>query len=186
VLRFSVQRREPKGYAALACFARQSVVEQYERAFLEVGLEPWSVGISSFHSLNFYAPLMEEKSPVYAFTHIMDDSFAIMVMERGRMMFYRWKEVKRGAAGELKARFIRELGDSVHFYSHMDRTRTSELRQLYATGDSAMAREIAGELADTLSLNVVALSPADVISRAGSAEGPLVSLSAALGAGSAV
>jgi Tfp pilus assembly PilM family ATPase len=186
VLRCAVHRREPKGYAALVCVAKQAVVEQYERAFSEVGLEPWSIGISSIHSMNFYAPLMEMKTPVYAFTYIMDDSFAIMVVDRGRMKFYRWKEVKRGASDELKAKFIRELSDSIHFYAHMDRTQTTEIPQLYATGDSVMTGEIAAELADTLSFNVTALSPADIISRNGRAEEPPASLSAALGAGCAV
>lgn len=183
VIRFTVQRKEPKGLTALACVAKQAVVELYERAFPEAGLEPWSVGISSFHSMNFYAPVMERQSPVHAFAHIMDDSFAVMVVERGRMKFYRWKEVKRGAAAELKARFIRELVDSMHFYTHLDREQTAEIGRFYIAGDAAVSGELAGELSDALSVHVAPLAPGDVLPVKNGDGEALAPLSAALGAG---
>ena len=189
VLRFQVLKRQGNGYTALACVAKQAVIAQYEALLMELGLEPWNVGISSFHVLNLYSSFARKKSPVFAIAHLMEDSFTTIVEESGGTRFYRYKEVKRAGAVELKARFMREIEDSLHFYTHMDRTQTSEVRHLYLSGESALLEDLRDGLSTSTSLNVEVLSPADVITRtgqAGTASALLVVMAAALGAGSAL
>jgi Tfp pilus assembly PilM family ATPase len=189
VLRFQVLKRPGNGYTALACVAKQSVISQYESQLRELGLEPWNVGVSSFHVLNLYSPFLRKKSPVFAIAHLMEDSFTTIVEDGGGMRFYRYKDVKRAGAGELKARFMREIEDSLHFYAHMDRTQTSEVQHLYLSGDSDLLYELCDGLSTSTPLTVEVLSPADVIARtgqAGTASAWLVVMAAALGAGSAL
>jgi Tfp pilus assembly PilM family ATPase len=189
VLRYQVLRRPEKGFTVLACLAKQAVLSQYESALRDLGLEPWSIGLSSFHILNFYSPVLAGKSPVFALAHLADDSFSTMVTEAGWTRFYRYKEMKRGSAGELKARYMREIEDSLHFYTHMDRTQISEVQHLYLAGESTLPYELAEGLGAATSLSVEVLSPADVAipgSRGGAPSGWLAAMAAALGAGSSI
>ena len=189
VLRYQVLKRPGNGYTALACVAKQSVITQYESLLVELGLEPWNIGISSFHVMNLYFPFIRKKSPIFAIAHLMEDSFTTIVTEAGGTRFYRYKEMKRSGAVELKARFVRDIEDSLHFYTHMDRTQTSEVQHLYLSGESALLYDLCEGLSISTSLNVEVLSPADVIAQTGQAETAsawLVVMAAALGAGSAV
>jgi Tfp pilus assembly PilM family ATPase len=182
VLRYQVLRRQGKGMTVLASVAKQAVIGQYESLLGELGLEPWSIGLSSLHTLNFYSPLITRTSAVSALAHITEDSFTTIISEAGGARFYRYKEVKRGT-GDIKARFMREIEDSLHFYAHMDRAQQSEVTALYLTGESAMPVDLAEGLKAETSLNVEVLSPAVVMpsaSRAGS------EMAAALGAGSSL
>ncbi len=189
VLRHQVLRRQEKGFTVLACVAKQAVIAQYETVLRELGLEPWSVGLSSFFILNLFSPLIAKKSPVFALAHLMDDSFTTMVTEAGGTRFYRYKEVKRGNVAEIKARYMREIEDSLHFYTHMDRTQTSEVRHLYLTGESTLPYDLAEGLSTATSLNVEVLSPADLVgqnSAGGASSAWLVAMAAPLGAGSSL
>jgi Tfp pilus assembly PilM family ATPase len=189
VLRFQVLKRPGNGYVALACVAKQSVIAQYEALLTELGLEPWNVGVSSFHVLNLYSPFLSKKSPVFAIAHLMEDSFTTIVEDGSGTRFYRYKDVKRAAADELKARFMREIEDSLHFYAHMDRTQTSVVQHLYLSGESALLYDLRDGLSTSTPLTVEVLSPADIITRtgqAGTASAWLVVMAAALGAGSAL
>lgn len=189
VLRYEVLRRQESGFTVLACVAKQAVIAQYEALLRELGLEPWNVGLSSFHVLNLYAPVMMKKSPVFALAHLAEDSFTTIVTEAGGARFYRYKDVKRGSASEIKSRFVREIEDSLHFYSHMAHTQTSEVQHLYVTGESTLSYDLAERLSTATSLNAEVLSPADIIAQGGqggTASAWLVSMAAALGAGSAL
>ncbi len=181
-LRFQVLKRGENGFTVLACVAKKAVIEQYEQALMDAGLEPWRVGPSSFHILSFYLPFLSKKTSVLALVHLTEDSFALIVKERGGTRFYRFKEVKRGSTDDIKARFEREIEDSLHFYSHMDRTQTSELKHLYLSGESDLPRDLVDGLSAVTSLGVEVLSPSDMISGVSRPEGAL-SLAAALGAG---
>jgi Tfp pilus assembly PilM family ATPase len=189
VLRYEVLRRQESGFTVLACAAKQAVIAQYEELLRELGLEPWNVGLSSFHVLNLYAPLMMKKSSIFALAHLAEDSFTTIITEAGGARFYRYKDVKRGSAAEIKSRFVREIEDSLHFYTHMDRSQTSEVRHLYVTGVSTLPYDLAEGLSTATSLNTEVLSPADIIAQGGegrTASAWLVSMAAALGAGSAL
>lgn len=183
VLRYQVLRRQDKGIIALACVAKQAVIAQYEAALAPVGLEPWSVGLSSFYTLNFYSPIIAGKPEVSALAHITEDSFATIIVEAGEPRFYRYKEVKRGGADDVKARFMREIDDSLHFYKHMDRSQLSEVRGLYLTGERALSAELAEGLRAVTSLDVKVLSPSAVVP---TAKGAGTEMTAALGAGSSL
>lgn len=189
VLRYQVMKRPGNGYTTLACVAKQSVIAQYETLLTEQGLEPWNVGVSSFHVLNLYSPFLRKKSPVFAIAHLMEDSFTTIVEDGGGTRFYRYKDVKRAGAVELKARFMREIEDSLHFYTHMDRTQTSEVQHLYLSGESALLEDLRDGLSTSTPLTIEVLSPADVITQTGrarTASAWLVVMAAALGAGSAL
>lgn len=188
VLRYQVLRRQGSGFTVLACAAKRAVIAQYETVLMEAGLEPWTVGVSSFHILNFYFPLMSGKSPSFAVTHLTDDSFTTMVEETGGTRFYRFKDMKRVNAEEMKARFMREIEDSLHFYfTQRDRTQASDVQSLYLTGTTSLPYDLAEGLSISTSLRVEVLSPDDVVAQTGERSAPTVlspAASAALGAGS--
>jgi Tfp pilus assembly PilM family ATPase len=163
VLRYQVMRHE-KGFSVLACVAKRAVIEQYESVLRQLGLEPWSVGVSSFHILNFYFPLMSRKSSSFALAHLADDSFTTVVTEAGGTRFYRFKDMKRVSSDEIKGRFVREIEDSLHFYfTHRDRVETSEVRFLYLTGISTLPRDLAEGISIGTPLSIKVLTPDDVL-----------------------
>jgi Tfp pilus assembly PilM family ATPase len=178
-LRYEILRGQDSGLTVLACVAKQSVLSQYEAVLTNLGLEPWSIGLSSFSTLNFYAAYLASRSPVAVLAHITDDAFATVIMENGGVRFYRYKEIKRGGVDEIRARIIREIEDSIHFYAHMDRTQAAEIRHLFLSGDAAENVGLAEGLQDRMAVTVEVLTPTVVLSR-GEAE---PDLAAALGAG---
>lgn len=180
LLRYQVLHRQDAGFTVLTCVAKQAVISQYETALTGLGLEPWPVGLSSFHTLNFYSPYMVRKSKLSALTHVADDSFTTIVTENGGVRFYRFKEMKRGNSDEIRTRLIREIEDSLHFYTHTNRAQQTEVGHLYLTGESSVRDDLADELRAMTSLDVEVLSPAVLLPSAGKV-GP--EMAAALGAG---
>jgi Tfp pilus assembly PilM family ATPase len=182
-LRYQVLRQQDKGCTVLSCVAKQAVIAQYEALFIERGLEPWAVGPSSFYAFNLFSPSLAKRSAVSAFTHLSRDSFATIIREPDGVRFYRFKDVKRGSAEDIRGRLVREIDDSLHFYMHMNRFQQSEVRDLYLAGESAVSADLAEALRTATSLNVEVLSPSGVALSAGNA-GP--DMAAALGAGSSL
>lgn len=180
VLRYEVLRRQDSGFTVLACVAKRGVISQYESVLISLGLEPWSIGLSSFSILNFYSLYMTNRSPVSALAYVADDSFTTIVTEGGGVRFYRFKELKRGNADDIRARIPREIEDSLHFYTHMDRAQQTEIDRLYLAGEPDVRDDLAGELRTMTSLDVEILRPAAVLPSVGGA-GP--EMAAALGAG---
>jgi Tfp pilus assembly PilM family ATPase len=180
ILRYQVIKRQDKGVSVLACAAKKSVIAQYEAALVALGLEPWSVAPSSFHVLNFYEPYLSRRSPVFALAHVLEDRFTTLISEKGGAGFYRYKELKQGNAEELTAGLIREIDDSLHFYTHRDRSQQTEIGRLYLTGEAARLPGLAAGLKAATSLEVEVLTPAVVLPSAREA-GP--ETAAALGAG---
>ena len=160
VLRYQVLGRQDNGFTVLSCVAKQAVIAQYESLFIELGLEPWAVGPSSFYAFSLYSSYLAKKSAVSALTHLSKDSFATIIMEPGGVRFYRYKDVKRGSAEDIRDKLMREIDDSLHFYAHMDRLQQSEVRDLYLTGDSDVSANLAEALRTVTSFNVEVLSPA--------------------------
>ncbi len=188
VLRYQILRRQKKGFTLLVCAAKREVIAQYETLLIDLGLEPWAVGLSSFHTANFYAAYLANKTPVSALAYITEDSFTAMVMEQGVPGFYRFKEMKRGTPDEIRIRLMREIEDSLHFYAHMDRSQVqfSEVERLYLGGDSPNLDSLAEGLKAMTALDVEVLSPASALSSSGGADPETVwppALAAALGAG---
>lgn len=183
LLRYQVLRRQDSGFTVLVSVAKRAVIAQYEDVLTRMGLEPWSIGLSSFHALNFYSPYLVKKSTVSAMTHVADDSFTTIVTENGQVRFYRFKEMKRGGAGELRSRLVREIEDSLHFYTHMDRAQQAAVDRLFLAGDPPVGDGLVEELTDGTALDVEVLSPKAVLPQALNA-GP--EMAAALGAGGAL
>ena len=183
VLRYQVLGRQDKGFIVLSCVAKQAVIAQYEALLIGLGLEPWAVGPSSFHTQNFYSSYLTKKSAVSALAHLSEDSFTTIIRETSGARFYRYKDVKRGTADDVRNRLMREIDDSLHFYTHMDRSQQSDIHDLYLTGASAVSAELATGLRTATSLNVEVLSPAVVTAAAATIE---PELAAALGAGSSL
>lgn len=183
VLRWQVLRRRENGFTALACVAKRAVLAQYEDMLIDAGLEPWSVGLSSLHTLSFYAGLLTKRDPVAALAHVGENSFTTIVSDGGAVRFYRYKELKRGSADEVRTRTVRELEDSLHFYSHMVSSHPVPIKRLYLTGEPASHDDEVQALKADLSLEIEALSPSAVLAP-NSVVRP--ELAAALGAGSSL
>ncbi len=182
VLRYQVFKRWDKGFSVLACVAKLAVISQYESLLVGLGLEPWSAGPSSFHSLNLYAPFISKNSQVSALACLFEDSFTTIIVGPDGARFYRYKEVMREISEEITVKLVREIGDSLHFYTHMDRSQLHEndVGRLYLTGDGAALPGFADGLKDMTSLDVEVLSPSVIVPSINDA-GP--DLAAALGAG---
>lgn len=183
VLRYQVLSRRDSRFTVLSCIAKKAVIEQYEALLREWGLEPWSVGLASLSTLNFYAPYLLRRSSVHALVHVTEDSFATIVAENGGVRFYRFKELKRTGTQEIRSRLMREVEDSLHFYSHMDRSQQSEVGHLYLSGEPGLRDALAAELREGTSLAVEVLTPDAVLGQIGKVERDMA---AAAGAGMAL
>lgn len=180
VIQYQVQRRSDKSFSILACAAKKAVISQYEAALTSFGLEPWSVGLSSLHVLDFYLPFLSKTFPLFALAHVSENSCTTIVSDAGGARFYRYKEVKRGGAGETTVGLVREIGDSLHFYTHMDRSQQNGVGRLYLSGDNASLPALAEGLKDMTSIEVEVLSPSVMVS---SLKGAGPNMAAAVGAG---
>lgn len=183
VLRYQVLQGQDKGVSLLACIAKRDMIAQFENVLLGQGLDPWLIGPSSFHTLNFYSPYMMKKSAGFALASVIRNSFTTIVVERGGPRFYRFKEIKAGNPGDVRDRLARELEDSLHFYRHLDRAQPSEVGHLYFTGEQAGLDAVASALKDAASLEVEVLSPGCVLPAGALAGGETSRTAAALGAG---
>ncbi len=175
--------RQSNGFTVLVCAAKQSVLSQYETLLKGLGLEPWSVGLSSFHTLNFYAPYIIKKSKLAALMHVTEDSLTTIIAENGSVRFYRFKEIKRGNSIDIRSRMMREIEDSLHFYTHLDRGQQAEAPHLYISGESPLRDHLVEELGAVSTLNAEVLVPARVFPSAAET-GP--EMAAAFGAGGAL
>lgn len=181
VLRYRVHRREGRAYALLACAAKANVVAQYESLLTDLGIQPWSIGPASFHALDHYAPLLPEIPQTFAFAYITDDAVTAMVADRENVFFYRWKEVRRTAAEDSRLRLIREISDSIHFYTHRDRAQQSGTDRLFLAGTAEALDAVAEGVRSSLSMDVIVLPPV-IGAPAGEAAAP-AAYAALLGAG---
>ncbi len=162
VLRRRFFKKRDKGYSVLACAAKQAVIRQYERLLADLGVETWSVGMSSLHVLDYYAgTLFREGGASAALAVAAEDSFSTMVTDREGLRFYRFKELKKSGPVEARDRLAREIEDSLHFYTHLDPARQSELSRLFIAGESSeLVLHVAEGLRTMTSVDVEMLSPA--------------------------
>lgn len=186
LLRYQVLQKKGKGILLLSCFAKRSVIRQYDDLFVNLGLEPWYIGPSSLSLLNFYFSFMSERSAAYAMAAVSSGSFASLVVEQGGVRFYRYKEVRAGKPEEVRDRLVRELDDSIHFFVHADRSQASAIDRLYLSGDGEAVDLLAPSLTSCLNLPVEVLMPSAVIPSLGERERNVErsgNMAAALGAG---
>ena len=180
VLRYQVYALPDKGYSVLACVAKQDIVAHYEALLTEVGLEPWAIVPSSLNVLNLYAPaLAARNSHGFALAWITESSYVTIIMEQGGPRFYRYKELRTGAAEDVTAKLLRELDDSLHFYMHRDRQQTSEVRHLSLAGEPSLLDPLVEELKQASALEIEALTLGMVIPSSDASP----AMAAALGAG---
>jgi Tfp pilus assembly PilM family ATPase len=181
LLRFQVHARPDRGFSVLACLAKQDIIAGYEDLFTALGLETWTVAPSSLHALNFYAPATAAKDGAgYAMTWIAEGSYATIIMERGGPRFYRYKEFRSGTPEETTARLLREIDDSLHFYTHRDRTQAADVGRLYVAGEPTLVAPLVEDIRQAAPLTVEPLDPGKVTGTAGNCS-PV--LAAAFGAG---
>lgn len=181
VLRYRAHRREGTSHALLACAAKANVIGQYESLLRDLGVQPWSIGPASFHALDHYAPLLPELPRTFAFAYISDDAATAMVADREHILFYRWKEVRRASSEESRLRLIREISDSIHFYTHRDRAQFAGTDRLFLAGTADALDAVAEGVRSSLSMDVAVL-PAVLGAAAGEAAAPAAH-AALLGAG---
>ena len=168
VIRYQISPRAEKGLTVLVCVAKKDIVAQYEALVSGLGLEVWHIGLSSFGALNFYAPTFAARNiGNYAFAWITEGSYSTIIMERGDPRFYRFREIKGGTGENSAGRIMRELEDSLHFYTHRDRQQPAEIVHLALAGDSAAVVALAEELKEGTTLDVEVLLPSAVLPQAG-------------------
>jgi hypothetical protein len=183
-LRFQVHARPERGFSVLACLAKQDVIAGYEQLLSDLGLEARTIAPSSLHTLNFYAPSIAARHGLgYALAWITEGAYTTIIMERGGPRFYRYKELRSGAQGDITARLLREIDDSIHFYTHRDPEQAAEIGHLYCAGEPSLVAPLAEELRQAASLTVDILDPATVT---GAEEHAAPALAAAYGAGGAL
>ncbi len=172
VLRYQAERREDRGYAITACVARRDVLEQYEELLAELGLDAWTVAPASFHALNARGTELRGRGagPV-ALVWVTEAAASTLILENGRLRFYRYREIKPGAPGEGAGRLVRELDDTLHFYTHRDRQQTAEVSGIFLAGDGPAVEALAAGLRDGATYAVELLpqagAPASVIGAGG-------------------
>lgn len=179
VLRHQILKHDGKGLSVLVCLAKQAVIAQYESLLSALGLEPWSIAPSSFHSLNFYSPYLSGKADVSAFSHVSKDASTTIVCEAGAPRFYRYKEIKRGAEA-IESKLAREIGDSLHYYMHLEDSQPAKLKHLFLTGDPAVCSALQEKMKEASRFDVEILFPSVVIP---SVNGATAVMAAAFGAG---
>lgn len=189
ILRHQTFRRDKAGFVVIACLARADMLAEYEDVLSGLGLEVWDIGISSFSVLNLYAPYIMQRTAVSAIAFVNPLSFTTIVIDRGIPSFYRYKEFKRSQE-QAAVRLIREIDDSLHFYTHRDRSQpeAAGIERLYLVGEPAVTGPLSEGLASALSMEVEPLSPS-ILSQSGMLKASFDSspvLSAALGAGGAL
>jgi Tfp pilus assembly PilM family ATPase len=183
VLRYQVAPRQGRGFSVLACLAKLDVLAQYEDLLDGLGYDTWSVGPASFHALNFYSPSLQARGVQgFAFVWVTDSSYSVLVTERGVPRFYRCKEIRQGAT-DARDRMLRELEDSLHFYTHLDRQQSSEVGHLFLAGDTSLLTPLAQELHSALTMEVKVLALHETLQSVG---GIPDSFSSVFGAGGAV
>ena len=183
LIRYQVSPRPGSGQSVLVCVAKKDVIAQYEDVVGGLGLNVWQIGLSSFHALNFYAPALAARNfESYAFAWLTEGSYSTIIMDHGDSRFYRFREIKCGAGEGSTARIMRELEDSLHFYTHRDRQHSTEIGHLALAGDCSAVTALADELKRGTTLDVEVLAPAAVLPQAVGQAGALVP---AFGAGGA-
>lgn len=180
VLRYQVRERPEKGSIVLACVSQRQVISALEDLLASLGREVWSLGLSSFSALNFYAPVISNRSGGnYALAWLSPGSYSTIIIEGEVPRFYRFREIK---SGDAVGRVTREIDDSLHFYTHRDRQQQSEISRLFVAGDAALTGPLCESLRGTTPIEVEELAPSSVIASLDASAGPLVPV---LGGGAA-
>lgn len=184
LLRFQVMRRLEKGFTVIACAVKRALIEQCETVVRSLGAEPWEIAPSSFHTSNLYASYAGARFSVYALSIVSRSSLATIVIDQGMPAFYRYKELKRLGGQDFGSRLIREIDDSIHFYTHCDRSQSHipNIDRLFLAGEQVVLSGLANELAHRLPFETEALLPSAVVSVRATKD-ILPDFSAAIGAG---
>lgn len=184
VLRYQIAPREERGYSVLACVVKHDVVAQIEDILEEQGLETWIAAPASFHVMNLYAPTIADRGiDAYALVWMLESAYAALIVERGGVRFYRYRDIKAAAEGDAARRLVRELDDTLHFYAHMDRGQRSEIGRVFLAGVHPDVGRIAEGLRSATSFDVDVLTLSDELS---GLEGVADALTPVIGAGGAL
>lgn len=161
IMRYQAFRRQGAGFVVIACFAKRAIISEYESILTGIGLEAWNVGLSSFHTLDFYAPYIINRSSAAAVAFVTATAFTTIIIERGLPTFHRYKELKRISHNDTSARLIREIVDSLHFYAHRDRLQSESpnIERLYMAGEPGVLEELFKDIAPAVNIEVEVLSP---------------------------
>lgn len=163
-LRWQIIPREERRITVLAGIAKTATLAQVEDLLAGAGLETWTVGPSSFHVLNLYAPVIGARGIAsYALVWITEGSYCTLVVERGSLRFYRFREIKPGVPDDVAKRLARELDDSLHFYTHMDRLQTVEVGHLFLAGDPAMVAALDEAVKQSVGIEAAVLDLSAVV-----------------------
>jgi len=179
VLQYQVLKSNEKGFSVIVCVAKQSVIRQYEAILTKLGLEPWCIRPSTFNILNLYQPYFSQSSSISILVHVVEHSCTTVISGNNEIL-YRYKDVKKGRADSITSKFVREIGDFVHYYLHRDPSCRPEISRIYLAGTGASCTELIEGIKEMTSLEVEIPLLSTVIP---AADGAGVEMAAALGAG---
>lgn len=161
-LRFQARERPEGGHLVLAAVAKREMLASLEDALSGSGFEVWTISPSSFTVLNFYAPHLAGRG-TYALARLSGGSYSTLIVDNGMPRFYRYREIKASAREEIVGRLVRELDDSLHFYTHRDREQRSEVGHLYVAGEQSVTEGLAEAFKSGTTLEIELLSAGTVL-----------------------
>lgn len=111
-----------KGFSLLAVLIPGSIVEEHETIFMQQGIHPGLIDLSSFSLAHMYRPVIEKEVPIgddFMMLNVGTEFFTVMIFRAGELLFYRCKSFALGGedgpeAGERLVR--RELQASLMYY----------------------------------------------------------------------
>ena len=130
VLQYQIGRRQDRGITVLACAAKRDVIAQYETLLTDLGLEHWAVGVSSFYTVNFTTRRFRALRRTVAVAWWPGTLSPSLSWNRDSPGSTASRSSKAEALRRREYGSCGEIDDSLHFYTHMDRSQQPELGSL--------------------------------------------------------
>lgn len=143
------------GDSAMAVFVKGDVVSNYEEAFCSLSFKPRLVSTPSINLFNLFSQSFGDLKD-FTFISVFEDSFAIIIVRSGVIVFYRSTEV-----GYADERLIPEINSSILFYISENPDAVLKKAFLFTgTGDREFLET---HLSDATSMNIVPLLISDMV-----------------------
>lgn len=166
--RFSYQvlAREGGRTKILATAVKKEVIEQYELLDEAHPIEARRVSPTSFYLFNLFRPLIIRaagETGHFVFVCLIDQSFTVLIFEKGHVSFIRVKEVPH--TGEGQERFndflSEEIGNSLSFYDG-EGSRLQNLTHLFLLLEKT-SPEMETRLQEIFHITPVLFNPSQVV-----------------------
>lgn len=143
------------GDSVMAVFVKGDVVSNYEESFCSLSFKPRLVSTPSINLFNLFSQRFGDLKD-FTFISVLEDSFAIIIVRSGVIVFYRSTEV-----GYADERLIPEINSSILFYISENPDAILKKAYLFAgTGDREF---LATHLYDATGIYIVPLLISDMV-----------------------